>query len=66
MDEADPSDFPKRFPAELLPSCPISTRLNKPENDDPSILDPVFETARRPRLLASLAIWSRRSGDAYD
>jgi putative SOS response-associated peptidase YedK len=44
-DEADPNDVLKPFPAELLRMSPISTRVNKPENDDPSILDPVSETA---------------------
>ena len=29
------------FPAEPMRMWPISTRVNKPENDDPSILEPV-------------------------
>ena len=29
------------FPAELMRIWPISIRVNKPENDDPSILDPI-------------------------
>jgi putative SOS response-associated peptidase YedK len=32
------------FPAELMPMWPISTRVNKPENDDASILDPIQPT----------------------
>jgi putative SOS response-associated peptidase YedK len=28
-------------PADLMRIWPISTRVNKPENDDPSILEPV-------------------------
>jgi putative SOS response-associated peptidase YedK len=44
-DDADPNDMAKPFPAERLHMWPISTRVNKPENDDPSILDPVSETA---------------------
>jgi putative SOS response-associated peptidase YedK len=35
----------KPFPPEPMRMWPISTRVNKPENDDPSILDPV-ELAR--------------------
>jgi putative SOS response-associated peptidase YedK len=45
LGEADPNDVVKPFPAEMLRMWPISTRVNKPENDDPSILDPVSETA---------------------
>ena len=29
------------FPAELMPMWPISTRVNKPENDDPSIIEAI-------------------------
>jgi putative SOS response-associated peptidase YedK len=29
------------FPAALMRMWPISTRVNKPENDDPSIVEPV-------------------------
>ena len=29
------------FPAELMMMWPISTRVNKPDNDDPTILDPL-------------------------
>jgi hypothetical protein len=29
------------FSAELKRMWPISTRVNKPENDDPSMLDPI-------------------------
>jgi putative SOS response-associated peptidase YedK len=29
------------FPAELMRVWPISTRVNKPENDDPSIVEPI-------------------------
>jgi putative SOS response-associated peptidase YedK len=49
-DEPDPRDLMRPFPAEPMRMCtvgsklmsrPISTRVNKPENDDPSILEPV-------------------------
>ncbi len=40
-DEPDPHEVLKPFPAELLRMWPISTRVNKPENDEPSILEPM-------------------------
>src|ERR1700730_5369344 len=40
-DEADPHDLIRPFPSEAMRMWPISTRVNKPENDDASILDPV-------------------------
>jgi putative SOS response-associated peptidase YedK len=43
-EEADPRDLMRPFPAELMRIWPISTRVNKPENDDASILDPIQVT----------------------
>jgi putative SOS response-associated peptidase YedK len=43
-EEPDPRDLMRPFPAELMRMWPISTRVNKPENDDPSILDPIQVT----------------------
>ena len=40
-DDPDPSDLLRPFPAEPMRMWPISTRVNKPENDEPSILEPV-------------------------
>jgi putative SOS response-associated peptidase YedK len=40
-DEPDPSDLLRPFPAEPMRMRPISTRVNKPENDDSSILEPI-------------------------
>jgi len=40
-DEPDPRDLMRVFPASLMRMWPISTRVNKPENDDPSILDEI-------------------------
>jgi putative SOS response-associated peptidase YedK len=40
-DEPDPRDLMWPFPAELMRMWPISTRVNKPENDDPSIVEPI-------------------------
>jgi hypothetical protein len=38
-----PRDLLVPFPSEPMTMWPISTRVNKPENDDPSILEPVDE-----------------------
>ena len=40
-DEPDPRDLMRPFPADLMRIWPISTRVNKPENDEPSILEPI-------------------------
>jgi putative SOS response-associated peptidase YedK len=40
-DQPDPRDLMRPFPAGLMRMWPISTRVNKPENDDPGILEPV-------------------------
>ncbi len=40
-DSPDPRDLMRPFPADPMRMWPISTRVNKPENDEPSILDPV-------------------------
>jgi putative SOS response-associated peptidase YedK len=40
-DEPDPRDLMRPFPAGLMRLWPISTRVNKPENDDPSIIEPI-------------------------
>ena len=39
--EPDPRDLMRPFPAHLMRMWPISTRVNKPENDDPSIIEPI-------------------------
>ena len=38
-EEPDPRDLMRPFPAEPMRMWPISTRVNKPENDDPSIVE---------------------------
>jgi putative SOS response-associated peptidase YedK len=38
--EPDPRDLLVPFPSELMKMWPISTRVNKPANDDASILEP--------------------------
>jgi putative SOS response-associated peptidase YedK len=40
-DEPDPRDLMRQFPAGLMRMWPISARVNKPENDDPSIIEPI-------------------------
>ena len=40
-DEPDARDLMWPFPADPMRMWPISTRVNKPENDQPSILDPI-------------------------
>jgi putative SOS response-associated peptidase YedK len=40
-DEPDPHDLMRPFPAKPMRMWPISTRVNKPENDDSSILEPI-------------------------
>jgi putative SOS response-associated peptidase YedK len=40
-DDPDPGDLMRPFPAEPMRMWPISTRVNKPENDDPSIVEPI-------------------------
>jgi hypothetical protein len=40
-DEPDPRDVMHPFPADLMRMWPISTRVNKPENDEPSIIEPI-------------------------
>jgi putative SOS response-associated peptidase YedK len=40
-EEPDPRDVMRPFPADLMRMWPISTRVNKPENDDPSIVEPI-------------------------
>jgi putative SOS response-associated peptidase YedK len=44
-DEPDPGDLMRPFPAEPMRMWPISTRVNKPEKDDPSIVEPIELTA---------------------
>jgi putative SOS response-associated peptidase YedK len=39
--EPDPRDLLRPFPAEPMRMWRISSRVNKPDNDDPSILEPI-------------------------
>jgi putative SOS response-associated peptidase YedK len=40
-DEPDPREVMRPFPADSMRMWPISTRVNKPDNDDPSIVEPI-------------------------
>ena len=40
-EEDNPRELMRPFPSQAMRMWPISTRVNKPENDDPSILDPI-------------------------
>jgi putative SOS response-associated peptidase YedK len=43
--EPDPHDLLRPFPPSPMRMWPISARVNKPENDDPSILQPIESSA---------------------
>ena len=47
----DPRGLLAPFPAATMKIWPISTRVNKPENDDPSILDRIESEADEPNLI---------------
>ena len=47
----DPRDLLVPHPSELMTMWPISTRVNKPEHDDPSILEPVDPAQHQEDLL---------------
>jgi putative SOS response-associated peptidase YedK len=53
--EADPHDLLSIYPSELMMMWPISTRVNKPENDDPSLLDRVGDPMGSARFAAQRA-----------
>jgi putative SOS response-associated peptidase YedK len=44
-DDPDPHGLMRPYPAEPMRMWPISTRVNKPENDDPSIVEPIEASA---------------------
>ena len=48
--EPDPRDLLVPYPSEPMTMWPISTRVNKPENDDAAILESV-EVGQNPSLL---------------
>jgi putative SOS response-associated peptidase YedK len=40
-EEPEPRDLMRPFPAGLMRMWPISTRVNNPDNDDRSIVEPI-------------------------
>jgi putative SOS response-associated peptidase YedK len=44
-DESDPRDLLRPFSAKPMQIGPISARVNKPENNESSLLDPVVSSA---------------------
>jgi putative SOS response-associated peptidase YedK len=44
-EEPGPGDLMRPFPAEPMRMWPTSTKVNKPENDDPSIVEPIEQAA---------------------
>jgi putative SOS response-associated peptidase YedK len=44
-EEPNPGDLIRPFSAEPMRMWLISTRVNKPENDDPSIVEPIEQAA---------------------
>jgi putative SOS response-associated peptidase YedK len=46
-DEPDPRDLMRPFPAGLMRMWPISTRVNRPDIDDPFIIEPIEVTSCR-------------------
>ena len=50
-DDPDPHDLMRVFRAEPMRMWPISTRVNRPENDDPSIVEPITLSSTRIRWI---------------
>jgi len=44
-DEPDPRDLLKPFPSEPMTLWPVSTRVNSPKNDDPSLIEPALDAS---------------------
>ena len=40
-DEPDPADLMRPYPAGPMRMWPVSTRVNKPENDDAALVEPI-------------------------
>ena len=54
-EEEDPRELMRPFPSEAMRMWPISTRVNKPENDDPTILDEIVRNSYG-RFLGSMVV----------
>lgn len=42
--DADPVDLLRPYPSEAMRAYPVSTRVNKPENDDARLIEPIEES----------------------
>jgi putative SOS response-associated peptidase YedK len=42
-EELDPSDLLRPYPSEPMTMWPLSTKVNRPANDTPDILEPLRE-----------------------
>src|SRR5262249_60912545 len=40
-EELDPRDLMRPFPTHLMRMRPVATRVNRPDNNDPSLIEPV-------------------------
>jgi putative SOS response-associated peptidase YedK len=56
-DEPNPRELMRPFPASLMRIWPISTRVNKPENDDPAVVEPVSGAAYNERRAEHLFLF---------
>jgi hypothetical protein len=73
-EEADPHDLLRPFPAEPIRIWPVSTRVNKPENDDPSVVEPIAALKNEARTLCyhfatqlgSTGCYGREQGRAFE
>src|SRR3954471_7938563 len=45
LNGSDPQELLQSYPSELMRMWPVSTRVNSPKNDDPSLLDRVEDQA---------------------
>ena len=61
--EPDPDDLLITYPSEPMTMWPISIRVNKPENDDPSILERVSEPMDWQAPWMGAPIWMRNPKD---
>lgn len=41
IEDGDPKELLKPYPAEKMKMWPISERVNSPKNNDPSLLEPI-------------------------
>jgi len=64
-EETDPRDLMRPFPAEPMRMWPISTRVNKPENDDPPFVNYAERSRRLHHQPAGRLTWIRAWKTAF-